>query len=86
MVKCANCSNDALYVYQVTESFGINYCQYHLPRFLHDQRNGGLLAAPVQSEPELPVVEEAPKTKKKAVAEETPVVDEVPLEETPAGK
>ena len=86
MVKCANCSNDALYVYQVTDSFGINYCQYHLPRFLHNQRNGGLLAAPTAPVVEAPVEEEAPKTKKKAVAEETPVVDEVPLEEAPVGK
>lgn len=34
MAKCANCANDALYVYTITEDFSIKYCQYHLPRAL----------------------------------------------------
>jgi hypothetical protein len=43
MASCANCSNDAFYIYQVNESFGISYCSYHVPRFLQDQKNAGLL-------------------------------------------
>jgi len=33
-LSCANCATNAFYVYQVTDSFSIPYCQYHLPRFL----------------------------------------------------
>ena len=34
MVKCSICGNDALYTYKVTPSYGIDYCQYHIPRAL----------------------------------------------------
>ena len=33
-ISCANCATTAFYLYQVTDSFSIPYCQYHLPRFL----------------------------------------------------
>lgn len=90
MATCVNCATDAMYTYEITDSFSIDYCQYHLPRFLHTMKNGGLLKttevfaaetagalaalAPVEEE-----VVEAPKSSKKKTA----VVEEVPVEETP---
>lgn len=66
MAICANCPAEAFYRYQVTDNYGIDYCQQHLPAFLRPQRDAGLLALP-----EEPVVE--PKSSKKK---------EVPVEET----
>lgn len=81
MAKCANCANDALYVYQVTDSFDIKYCQYHLPRTLSKPGTTGvaLYKEPVVVVPE--VIEEAPKPSKKktepvVVEPETPVTEE----------
>lgn len=78
MAKCANCTSDALYVYEVTDSFNINYCQYHLPVFLHKLQKSGLLKTTDEFEAvkaeALAAV--APKTSKKKT-EETPVVEEV---------
>ena len=93
MATCANCVNDALYTYRVTDDFGIDYCQYHLPRFLIDHKNSGLLEViPAQvaipeieetSEPEAVAEEPVKTTKKKAVAKETPEED-APAEEPEA--
>jgi hypothetical protein len=69
MAKCANCATDALYTYKVTDSFSINYCQLHLPKFLNAQKLAGLL------KPEV----EAPKASKK----KSDVVEETPVEEAP---
>lgn len=69
MAICANCSSDALYVYQLTAEYGINYCQRHLPSFLSRGPQPNLFAAPEN----LPVVEPAPKTKKATVVSEPEV-------------
>jgi hypothetical protein len=61
MATCAVCVNDALYVYKVTDNFGINYCQYHVPGFL--AKNPHLLDSPEVAEPVV-----TPTTKKKTVA------------------
>lgn len=92
MASCANCSNDAFYTYQVNESFGISYCSYHVPRFLQDQKNAGLLKttaefnkAQADALASLATVQEetpAPKTSKKK-AETTE--ESAPAEE-PAGE
>lgn len=74
MATCANCSSDALYVYQISPKYGINYCQRHLPTFLSRGPQPNLFAAPQE-----PVIENTAKVKKtKAVAEpvEEPVVEE----------
>lgn len=89
MATCANCSNTALYTYQVTESFGIDYCQYHLPTFLSKLKYTGALK-PKAAEPEV----EVKTTKKKASAPvveepavvEAPVVEVAPTEEAPVGE
>ena len=78
MAKCANCTSDALYVYEVTSTFNINYCQYHLPVFLHKLQKSGSLKTTAEFEAvkaeALAAV--ASKSSKKKV-EETPVVEEV---------
>ena len=43
-MKCANCSNDALYEYKITSSNSIFYCGKDLPRFLYSRRDAGQLA------------------------------------------
>lgn len=97
MASCANCSNDALYTYKVTEEYGIDYCQYHLPNFLNGLTNSNVVVHTEEFntlKAEV-VAEAAPSKKKKAnvvvepVEEETPVVEETvveeaPIEETPA--
>ena len=68
MLICANCEGEALYTYVISPNYGINYCQYHLPRFLTAQREAGLL----------PLIDfNAPKPTKKKI------VDPVPVDETP---
>jgi hypothetical protein len=86
MAKCANCSYDAVYVYTVTDTFAIKYCQYHLPRSI--ARVGtGISRIPVEVAPIEVIVDEKKKTSKKVepVVEE-PVVEEPAVEETPAGE
>jgi hypothetical protein len=69
MAICANCSSDALYVYQLSANYGINYCQRHLPSFLARGPQPKLFEAPAKE------VEKPVKVKKtEAVAE---VVEEV---------
>lgn len=75
MAICANCNNEAYFVYQVTDSYGIDFCSAHVPNFLRSEKNAHLLVTL-----DLPVVEE-PQTvspKKKSV---DPVVEEVPAED-----
>lgn len=85
MLTCANCDKDALYTYEVTDTFVINYCEYHLPRFLHTMKNGGMLKTTASFANEAAdalaalAVVEAPKPSKK----KTTVVEEAPVEETP---
>lgn len=68
MVTCANCTNEALYVYKPGPEFSLNYCQYHLPRFLTRSENPSVFLV----EKEVPKVAEVKASKKKeteAVAE-----------------
>jgi len=62
MATCANCKSDAVYEYRVTSDFKIDYCSFHLPKFLTGKRDAGLLKpTPVV---EAPIVEDpAPVTK-----------------------
>jgi hypothetical protein len=82
MATCANCSSDALYVYEISPDYAIEYCQRHLPKFLYSLRNSGGLKRPEVVVPE-PVVEAAPKKAKKTTtpAEEAPT-EEATVEET----
>ena len=75
MIVCANCSNEALYTYQISEAIKHNYCDDCLPRFLLSRRDAGQI--PLQK----PVVEETvvKSSKKKATEDSTSdtVVDSV---------
>ena len=78
MQTCANCSREALYLYQLIDDFKIYYCQSHLPHFLWESRDAGLLGIPETILPE--VVEETPKSKKK-VSDPDPVLEEPVVED-----
>ena len=90
MTLCVNCSNDSVWTYEITPSQTIPYCSLHLPKFLNDRKNAGLLKRSDEMVQEQSDAFEAlaPKSSKKSskatVVEETPVVEEVPAEETPA--
>lgn len=43
MTKCANCDNDALYIYSLNEEVSTLFCATHVPGFLRAQKNAGLL-------------------------------------------
>jgi len=43
MTKCANCTNDALYIYSLNADVHTYYCATHVPGFLRAQKNAGLL-------------------------------------------
>lgn len=89
MTTCANCDNSSVWIYEITPSHTIPYCGLHLPKFLNDRKNAGLLKRSEEMVQEQSDAFEtlAPKSSKKsskATVEETPVVEEVPAEETPA--
>lgn len=92
MKTCANCSNAAQYVYSISDSHEILYCFDHLPRFLSNQRNAGMLKTveefeAVKAEAISAMETPAKKTSKKSkevVVEESPVAEEPVAEETPA--
>lgn len=65
---CANCAEKAVYLYEVTPSHSLYYCNRHLPAFLKGKAKSGELNIPVASKP-------APKKK---VVE--PVLDEPTVE------
>lgn len=85
MANCANCSADALYVYQVTKGFGVNYCQKHLPKFI--AKAGTFVNIETVVEESVPEVVKVSK-KKPEVKVEVPVVEpepeSAPNEEAPA--
>lgn len=63
MSTCANCENDALYVYEVTRDVVINYCDKDLPGFLKPRRDAGAL----------PTTEAYAKLRDEALAALTPI-------------
>lgn len=73
MIKCANCVDDALYTYKISDELSINYCNSHLPNFLTSRKASGQLNLVVPA-----IVEESKTSKKKTT---DTVVEEVPEEE-----
>lgn len=90
MTLCVNCSSNSVWTYEITPSQTVPYCSLHLPKFLNDRKNAGLLKRSDEMVQEQSDAFQslAPKSSKKSskapVVEETPVVEEVPAEETPA--
>lgn len=87
-MKCANCTKDALYVYQTPSVGPIAYCVDDLPGFLRPQAKAGLLEkAPMHVEYVASAIEtlsaDKPKRAKKAVAPAT--VDDEPVVEPEEG-
>jgi hypothetical protein len=65
-MKCANCLNDAMYVYRITKTESVYYCGKDLPSFLEDRRKAGLLnITEAFTEAKEEVVEALSVTKKK---------------------
>ena len=88
MTTCANCSDSATYIYEISEAHTILYCGTHLPKFLNDRKNAGTLKTTSEAVQEKSGAFEAlaPKSSKKsskAVVEEVPVVEEPVVEEEP---
>jgi len=83
MTTCANCSESATYIYEISEAHTILYCGLHLPRFLNDRKNAGTLKLTSEAVQEKSDAFEAlaPKSSKKTSAKKT--VEETPVEETP---
>ena len=42
-MKCANCDTHAMFIYDLSSTRGIPYCEAHLPSFLNARKNAGLL-------------------------------------------
>lgn len=87
MTKCINCVNNSAWIYEITPAQTVPYCGEHLPKFLHDRKNAGLLKSSDEMVQEQSDAFEAlaPKSSKKtskAVVEE-PVVEEPVVEEEP---
>ena len=77
-MKCANCSNDARYIYRLTPKNGIGYCDKDLPKFLEERRKAGLLEL-------VPETKAAIDTALKNITTAIPAPTEEPItEETPA--
>ena len=88
MTTCANCTNDSAWIYEITPSHTIPYCSIHLPKFLNDRKNAGLLKSSEEMAKEKSdaFAALAPKSSKKTskdTVEETPVVEEPVVEEEP---
>jgi hypothetical protein len=88
MTTCANCSNSSVWIYEITPSHTIPYCGLHLPKFLKNSKNAGLLKRSEEMVQEQSNAFEAlaPKSSKKASkasVEEAPVVEEPVVEEDP---
>lgn len=91
MNTCVNCQNPSVFIYEISSSHTILYCSLHLPRFLMDKKNAGLLKRSdemVQEQSDAFGVlspKNSKKSSKAAVVEEVPVVEETPVveEETP---
>ena len=89
-MKCANCQEDAVYIYKLTSEKSIAYCKQDLPKFLDERRKAGLLETTngykellVEGQKTLAVVIAEP-----VAVEESPFVEEQELvdEETTSVK
>lgn len=86
-MKCANCANAGFYIYQLTKSKQIFYCDKHLPRFLDKAKRAGLLqtTSALQQVIEEGLKKFAPQVEE-PVVEEAETVEEIVAEEPIAPK
>jgi hypothetical protein len=87
LMKCANCSRDGFYIYQLTLKTQVFYCNLHLPKFLKQAKKAGLIKT---TDALKSVIEEGIKNMTPLVTEEPvveePVVEEPLVEEAPTPK
>lgn len=93
MISCANCTNDALYIYSLNEDVKTYFCATHVPGFLQAQKNAGLLPTVAEFDARKQAVldslgegtnvleEAAPKPTPKKVAKKKPSIEDI-VEET----
>jgi len=81
-MKCANCSNQAAYVYEPTAGHVIPYCIADIPSFLKPQLKAGYLK---KAEGFDDFLTEAVNTANESVKEIEPVIEPV-IEEEPVKK
>lgn len=74
MPTCANCPADALYTYRVSATYKLHYCQYHLPKFLANQKTTGQLTLDVEQ----PVEVVVPKSRKRTPSVQSETISEEP--------
>jgi hypothetical protein len=87
--SCANCEADALYMYDITESSAVFYCDEHLPKFLYARRSAGTLSKTTAQQTLVEETKEilsSPKTETATAAELIAAGIEIPapIEDTPA--
>jgi hypothetical protein len=84
MAKCANCVNEAPYLYRVTPTFGIPYCSKHVPKFLlAELKAGNLHVSAVEEESPVATKSKSSKAKNVEPVVEEPIVEEPVVEEPP---
>lgn len=74
-MKCANCNNDAFYIYSITLNSQVLYCNLHLPKFLEQAKKAGLLKT---TESLKSAIEEGLKNIAVAPSETEPVTESEP--------
>ena len=84
-MKCANCDNDAMYIYDLTTKTSIPYCGKHLPLFLEQRKKAGLLRTTDQHDTSL---DEASAVLSSASASETTIttLDDSTIKPAPVKK
>lgn len=88
MTTCANCSEAALYTYQVTADLSLNFCEKHLPGFLRTK--GAPVSLVQKTEAHAAVLAEAtqklaPKKSTKTSPKKPLMVDATPAEVVDTG-
>ena len=82
MSKCANCAEDAHYVYELNRDVKTEYCRKHVPSFLRTS----LLAGGLPTTEAFASTQAAALDALETPAVEEPVIEEVVVEEAPKPK
>ena len=80
-MTCATCSNTAEFIYEISPVHTIPYCFNHLPKFLQNQKNAGMLKT---AEDFASAKADAVAALDSAAAKKANKAKEAPVEEAPA--
>lgn len=75
-MKCANCSNEAVYTVTYNSARPVNYCEACLPKHLRQQAFSGEFPLQTKEEPRPAASKPAPKPRKKEKNEDLPGTSE----------